>query len=117
MGLYHPHAQWHHIKKENIGLIEVMGLEVLPSRLHKELDTLEEYILDGKDISQNDQIAKHAEWAAGFAPLLKGRSRELVRTVLEEEVGRVFTHVLEDAGVFKRDDAGRNAFMRFIATL
>ena len=117
MGLYHPHAQWHHIKKENIGLIEVMGLAVLPSRLQKELDTLEEYILDGKDISQNDQIAKHAEWAAGFAPLLKGRSRELVRTVLEEEVGRVFTHVLEDAGVFKRDDAGRNAFMRFIATL
>lgn len=117
MGLYHPHAQWHHIKKENIGLIEVMGLAVLPSRLQKELDTLEEYILDGKDISKNDQIAKHAEWAAGFAPLLKGRSRELVRTVLEEEVGRVFTHVLEDAGVFKRDDAGRNAFMRFIATL
>ena len=114
MGLYHPHAQWHHIKKENIGLIEVMGLAVLPSRLQKELDTLEEYIIEGRDISENDTIAKHAEWAAGFAPLLKGRSRELVRTVLEEEVGRVFAHVLEDAGVFKRDDAGKAALMRFV---
>ena len=117
MGLYHPHAQWHHIKKENIGLIEVMGLAVLPSRLQKELDLLEEYIADGGEIASNEQIAKHAEWAADFAPLLRGRSRELVRTVLEEEVGRVFTHVLEDAGVFKRDDAGRAAFLRFIATL
>ena len=117
MGLYHPHAQWHHIKKENIGLIEVMGLAVLPSRLQKELDLLEEYIADGGEIASNEQIAKHAEWAADFAPLLRGRSRELVRTVLEEEVGRVFTHVLEDAGVFKRDDAGRAAFLRLIATL
>ena len=117
LGLYHPHAQWHHIKKENIGLIEVMGLAVLPSRLQKELDLLEDYIVEGKEIASHEQIAKHAPWAADFAPLLKGRSRELVRTVLEEEVGRVFMHVLEDAGVFKRDDAGRAAFMRFIATL
>ena len=117
MGLYHPHAQWHHIKKENIGLIEVMGLAVLPSRLQKELATLEDYIIEDKDISSDEQIAKHAEWASDFAPLLKGRSRELVRTVLEEEVGRVFTHVLEDAGVFKRDEEGKAAFMRFIATL
>ena len=117
MGLYHPHAQRHHIKKENIGLIEVMGLAVLPSRLQTELGMLEEYIAEGKDISGNDDIAKHAEWAAGFAPMLKGRSRELVRTVLEEEVGRVFTHVLEDAGVFKRDDAGKAAFMRFVASV
>ena len=117
MGLYHPHAQWHHIKKENIGLIEVMGLAVLPSRLQKELATLEDFIIEGKDIASDEQIAKHAEWATDFAPLLKGRSRELVRTVLEEEVGRVFTHVLEDAGVFKRDEEGKAAFMRFIATL
>ena len=90
---------------------------MLPSRLQKELDLLEEYIADGVEIASNEQIAKHAEWAADFAPLLRGRSRELVRTVLEEEVGRVFTHVLEDAGVFKRDDAGRAAFLRLIATL
>lgn len=117
MGLYHPHAQWHHIKKENIGLIEVMGLAVLPSRLQKELDLLEETIMAGRDISENDNIKKHAQWAAAFAPLLKGRSRGLVRTVLEEEVGRVFGHVLEDAGVFKRDENGKDAFMRFIVTL
>ena len=117
MGLYHPHAQWHHIKKENIGLIEVMGLAVLPSRLQKELAVLEDYIIEGKDIASDEQIAKHAEWAYDFAPLLKGRSRGLVRAVLEEEVGRVFTHVLEDAGVFKRDEEGKAAFMRFIDTL
>ncbi|MBQ9900886.1 MAG: UDP-glucose--hexose-1-phosphate uridylyltransferase [Clostridia bacterium] len=117
MGLYHPHSQWHHIKKENIGLIEVMGLAVLPSRLQKELAVLEDYIIEGRDIASNEQIAKHAEWAADFAPLLKGRSRELVRTVLEEEVGRVFTHVLEDAGVFQRDDSGKAAFLRFIDVL
>ena len=117
MGLYHPHAQWHHIKKENIGLIEVMGLAVLPSRLQKELDILEQYLIEGKDIASNEQIAKHAEWAANFAPELVGRSHELVRTVLEEEVGRVFEHVLEDAGVFKRDDNGKAAFLRFVETL
>ena len=117
MGLYHPHAQWHHIKKENIGLIEVMGLAVLPSRLQKELAVLEESIAEGRDIASDGQTAKHAEWASGFAPMLRGRSRDLVRTVLEEEVGRVFTHVLEDAGVFKRDEAGRAAFMRFISVL
>lgn len=117
MGLYHPHAQWHHIKKENIGLIEVMGLAVLPSRLQKELELLENYIVEGKDIASNEQIAKHAEWAAEFAPILAARSRELVRTVLEEEVGRVFEHVLEDAGVFKRDKEGKAAFMKFIDML
>lgn len=117
MGLYHPHAQWHHIKKENIGLIEVMGLAVLPSRLQKELDILEEYIIEGTDIASDERIAKHAEWAAEFAPTMKGKSRELVRKVLEKEVGHVFEHVLEDAGVFKRDEAGRAAFMRFIGTL
>ena len=117
MGLYHPHAQWHHIKKENIGLIEVMGLAVLPSRLQKELALLEEFIAEGKEIASDERIAKHAEWAAAFAPMLLGRSRELIRTVLEEEVGKVFLHVLEDAGVFKRDESGRKAFRRFIRTL
>lgn len=117
MGLYHPHAQWHHIKKENIGLIEVMGLAVLPSRLQKELDILEKYLIEGRDISSNGQIAKHAEWAAEFASKTAGQPHESVRAVLEEEVGRVFRHVLEDAGVFKRDDDGKAAFTRFIGTL
>ena len=117
MGLYHPHAEWHHIKKENIGLIEVMGLAVLPSRLQKELDILEDYIAKGKDIASDERTAKHAKWAAQFAPELIGKPREHIRAALEEEVGRVFMHVLEDAGVFKRDEKGKGAFMRFTGTL
>ncbi|MBQ4397144.1 MAG: UDP-glucose--hexose-1-phosphate uridylyltransferase [Clostridia bacterium] len=117
MGLYHPHAQWHHIKKENIGLIEVMGLAVLPSRLQKELDLLEEFIIAGKDIASEESIAKHADWAADFVPGLKGRDSATVRAILEAEVGKVFLHVLEDAGVFKRDEAGQAAFDRFIKTI
>ncbi|MBQ1440361.1 MAG: hypothetical protein IIZ08_00395 [Clostridia bacterium] len=117
MGLYHPHAEWHHIKKENIGLIEVMGLAVLPSRLQKELDILEDYIAEGKDIASDERTAKHAKWAAQFAPELIGKPREHIRAALEEEVGRVFMHVLEDAGVFKRDEKGKGAFMRFTGTL
>ena len=117
MGLYHPHAEWHHIKKENIGLIEVMGLAVLPSRLQKELDILEDYIAEGKDIASDERTAKHAKWAAQFAPELIGKPREHIRAALEEEVGRVFMHVLEDAGVFKRDENGKGAFMRFTGTL
>ena len=114
MGIFHPHAEWHHIKKENIGLIEVMGLAVLPSRLHSEMALLEEFIMEGKDIASEASIAKHAEWAAAFAPLLCGKSREEVHAALEEEVGKVFLHVLEDAGVFKRTSEGQAAFDRFI---
>ena len=114
LGLFHPHAQWHHIKKENIGLIEVMGLAVLPSRLQKELELLEDYIADGKDVASHDAIAKHAEWVAEFGDGLKGQPGKVIRGTLEQEVGKVFLHVLEDAGVFKRDDAGRQAFLRFI---
>ncbi|MBQ7647093.1 MAG: galactose-1-phosphate uridylyltransferase, partial [Clostridia bacterium] len=104
-------------KKENIGLIEVMGLAVLPSRLQKELDTLETFILNGKDISTDSTIAKHAEWAARFVPSLRGESGEVVRKTLETEVGKVFIGVLEDAGVFKRDEKGKKAFIRFTDTL
>ncbi len=117
LGLYHPHARYHHIKKENIGLIEVMGLAVLPARLQKELSLLEEYIADGRDISSNEAIAKHAEWAAAFAPALKGQPVEVIRQTLESEVGKVFLGVLEDAGVFKRDPKGQEAFMRFISDI
>ena len=117
LGLYHPHAQWHHIKKENIGLIEVMGLAVLPSRLQSELDLLESFIAEGRNLSEDGTIAKHAAWAASFAGKLKGQPRETIRETLEQEVGKVFLHVLEDAGVFKRDDAGKAAFLRFISSL
>ena len=117
LGLYHPHEERHHIKKENIGLIEVMGLAVLPARLQKELDLLEQFIAEGKEIASDESIAKHALWAAEFAPALRGQPREVIRAALEQEVGKVFLAVLEDAGVFKRDAAGKSAFLRFLETL
>ena len=117
LGLFHPHAQRHHIKKENIGLIEVMGLAVLPSRLQKELELLEAFIAEGRDIAGEASIAKHADWANSFAEGLKGQPREVIREILEKEVGKEFLHVLEDAGVFKRDKKGKAAFLRFIESL
>ncbi len=117
LGLYHPHAERHHIKKENIGLIEVMGLAVLPSRLNKELTLMEECILNGDSIESHDEIKKHAEWAAAFVPVLQGADRSVIRSTLEQEVGKVFAKVLEDAGVFKRTEEGFAAFDRFIETL
>ncbi len=117
MGLYHPHPERHHIKKENIGLIEVMGLAVLPARLNRELTLLEEFIAEKKDFCQNAEIRKHAAWAENFASRLAGRSREEIRAAIERETGRVFVSVLEDAGVFKRDEQGRQAFRRFTAEI
>lgn len=117
LGVYHPHAQYHNIKKENIGLIEVMGLAVLPSRLKNELEILADYIADGKDIRSNEIIAKHADWAAAFLQKYDHITSENVMDILKEEVGIVFTHVLEDAGVYKCTPEGREAFMRFIQTL
>lgn len=117
LGVYHPHAQYHNIKKENIGLIEVMGLAILPARLKEELALLEEYILEGKDISSNASIEKHAAWVQEFLPKYDNISSENITEILQKEVGIVFTHVLEDAGVYKCTDEGRKAFMRFIETL
>ena len=117
LGVYHPHAQYHHIKKENIGLIEVMGLAVLPARLKEELELLEEYILEGRDIASNEKIEKHAAWAAEFLPKYKDINKDNIHEILQKEVGIVFTHVLEDAGVYKCTQEGRDAFMRFIETL
>ncbi len=117
LGVYHPHARYHHIKKENIGLIEVMGLAVLPSRLKEELELLEEYILEGKDIASDERIEKHAAWAAEFLPKYERIDRENIKEILQKEVGIVFTHVLEDAGVYKCTEEGRKAFMRFVETL
>ena len=117
LGVYHPHAQWHNIKKENIGLIEVMGLAVLPARLKEELEILAEYLVEGKDILSNEKIEKHAEWVKTFLPKYKEITKENVMDILQKEVGIVFTHVLEDAGVYKCTEEGRKAFKRFIAVL
>ncbi len=117
LGVYHPHAQWHNIKKENIGLIEVMGLAVLPARLKGEMELLADYLVEGKDIKSNEKIEKHAEWAASFVGKYDAITRENVMGILEKEVGIVFTHVLEDAGVFKCTEEGRCAFRKFIKTL
>ena len=113
LGVYHPHAELHHIKKENIGLIEVMGLAVLPSRLKGELAALEEAILSGADIAADPVLSKHAPWVAE----LKARhtfTAENTASILQEEVGRVFAKVLEHAGVYKRTEEGRAAFLRFV---
>ena len=117
MGVYHPHPERHHIKKENIGLIEVMGLAVLPARLNRELETLCRLIAEGADLRLNPDTEKHAAWAESFAAELKGKPLDEIRRVLERETGKVFVGVLEDAGVYKRDKAGKEAFARFIAEL
>ena len=117
LGLYHPHAQYHNIKKENIGLIEVMGLAVLPARLKNELELLADYIVEGKGIRSNEEIVKHADWVDGFLPKYDSITKENVMDILKEEVGIVFTHVLEDAGVYKCTEEGRKSFMKFIETL
>ena len=94
-----------------------MGLAVLPARLKNELELLAYYIVEGKDIRSNEDIVKHADWVDGFLPKYDSITKENVMDILKEEVGIVFTHVLEDAGVYKCTEEGRNAFMKFIETL
>ncbi len=114
LGVYHPHAELHHIKKENIGLIEVMGLAVLPARLKDEMKQLGEYILAGKDIRSNETLKKHADWVDEFLPQYETINADTIDGILRDEIGKVFAKVLEHAGVYKRDEAGQEAFMRFI---
>lgn len=116
LGVYHPHAELHNIKKENIGLIEVMGLAVLPSRLKSELATLADYIVNGKDIRSNPDIEKHAQWVEGFIGDYK-ITADNVDEILKTQVGKTFKTVLEHAGVYKCTDEGRAAFMRFIESI
>ena len=117
LGVYHPHAKLHHIKKENIGLIEVMGLAVLPARLKGEMDKLADAILAGKDIRKDEMLEKHADWVDEFLPKYEPESRadkdEIMR-MLHKEVGYVFMQVLEDSGVYKRTEEGRATFERFL---
>ncbi len=114
LGVYHPHQELHHIKKENIGLIEVMGLAVLPSRLREELALLGEYSVEGKAIGENETIAKHEQWVKEFLPKYDAVTKENVQEILKAEVGLVFERVLEDSGVYKCTDEGRMFFERFL---
>lgn len=123
LGVYHPHAELHHIKKENIGLIEVMGLAVLPSRLKSELEQLADAIIAKEDIRCNEVLEKHADWVDEFLPkydiVRQGNTatKENVMDIIKKETGIVFGKVLEHAGVYKRDDAGKAAFQRFIDSI
>ncbi len=116
LGLYHPHAELHHIKKENIGLIEVMGLAVLPARLKAELAAVADCLVSGADLRANELTAKHADWAEGF----RGRydiTAENALDIVKHETGLVFAQVLEHAGVYKRSQEGRSAFIRFLESV
>ena len=117
LGVYHPHAKLHHIKKENIGLIEVMGLAVLPARLKGEMEQLSEAILEGKDIRSDEVLEKHADWVEEFLPKYEKVDAGNVHDILRKEIGLVFMQVLEDAGVYKRTEEGQKAFMRFVEKL
>lgn len=117
LGVFHPHAELHHIKKENIGLIEVMGLAILPARLKSEMELLKEYILEEKDLRSNEILKKHADWAEEFLPGYKNVTKDNIDGIIKDEIGKVFKTVLEHAGVYKRTSAGQEAFDRFISTL
>lgn len=112
-GVYHPHPEHHHIKKENIGLIEVMGLAVLPARLKQEMAALADAMVSGKDIASDELIAKHAAWAADIAAQ-REVTAENVHAVLQDEIGKVFADILAQCGVFARTEQGMAQFLRFI---
>ena len=117
LGVYHPHAKLHHIKKENIGLIEVMGLAVLPARLKGEMEELEKAILEGRNLREDEVLEKHADWVDEFLPNYADVNSENITDIIQKEIGIVFMQVLEDAGVYKRTEEGRKAFERFIESL
>lgn len=114
LGVFHPNPSLHHIKKENIGLIEVMGLAVLPARLAKEIALLEDAMLSGENLYACPELTHHAEWAEDILKRYPDFRKENARAILEQGIGKAFLEVLEDAGVFKRNDEGNNAFIRFI---
>lgn len=116
LGVFHPHAELHNIKKENIGLIEVMGLAVLPSRLKNEMAMLREAILQGRDISADEVLSKHSDWFNSFKDSYTF-TEENTEDILHEEIGKVFEKVLEHAGVYKRDENGVKGFDRFVESL
>jgi UDPglucose--hexose-1-phosphate uridylyltransferase len=113
LGVYHPHAELHHIKKENIGLIEVMGLAVLPARLKEELAAVAKCLATGSGLRVNELTAKHADWAEGFVRKYT-ITKENALDIVQKETGLVFAQVLEHAGVYKRSNAGKQAFVKFL---
>ena len=113
LGVYHPHSELHHIKKENIGLIEVMGLAVLPSRLKTEIALLENAILENRDISNDEILSKHAEWTKEIKAKYSDINENNIGKIIKDEIGLVFAKVLEHAGVYKRTPEGIAAFKRF----
>lgn len=117
LGLYHPHEELHNIKKENIGLIEVMGLAVLPSRLAIEMQELKTALLAGADVAALPSVSHHARWAAEWLRRRPDFSKSTAESVIRDEIGRTFNEVLHHAGVFARNQAGQSAFDSFIATL
>ena len=117
LGVYHPHAKLHHIKKENIGLIEVMGLAVLPARLKEEMAKLKAAILTGNDLRTDDELEKHADWVDEFSAKYDKIDDTNIDGIIEKEIGLVFMEVLEDAGVYKRTEEGQKAFDLFLQSL
>lgn len=117
LGVYHPHAKLHHIKKENIGLIEVMGLAVLPARLKSEMADLKKAMLEGKDLRADEVLEKHADWVEEFTAKYEKIDASNIDKIVEEEIGLVFMEVLEDAGVYKRTEEGRASFDRFVKSI
>lgn len=117
MGVYHPHAELHHIKKENIGLIEVMGLAVLPARLKAEMRGIAEAVASGKDIRQDESLSIHGDWVEEIKGKYPNIQTENIEEILQKEIGIVFERVLEHAGVYKRTEEGREAFLRFIHSI
>ncbi len=117
LGVYHPHAKLHHIKKENIGLIEVMGLAVLPARLKGEMEQLKEAVLAGRDLRKDEVLEKHADWVDEFKAKYDRIDSSNIDEIVEKEIGIVFMQVLEDAGVYKRNAEGQEAFDRFIKSI
>ncbi len=116
LGVYHPHQEYWNIKKENIGLIEVMGRAILPSRLKKERKTISERVLAKKDISENEEVSKHAAWLNSFKERLTNvKDEKEVDSILEEEIGHTFQHVLECAGVYKQNEKGNEGVKKFIS--
>ncbi|MDR2670776.1 MAG: UDP-glucose--hexose-1-phosphate uridylyltransferase [Oscillospiraceae bacterium] len=117
LGVFHPHAEYHNIKKENIGLIEVMGLAVLPARLLEEMERLTQALIAGEDVAFVEGMQKHAHWVTSWRGRHPAIGPDNVDGIIRDEIGRTFTAILEQAGVFKRDAAGQAAFDRFLAVL
>ena len=114
LGIFHPNPSLHHIKKENIGLIEVMGLAVLPARLANEITALSAALVNKTDLSSDENLSGHAEWMIGLYKKYPDVKAEDAEKIIKLEIGAVFEQVLLDAGVYKRDEKGREAFRRFI---